>query len=105
MKMPRRFIGGEADIIMQCQALCARQVGCAHFTMEVSSRTCHLATVSAAPLPGVLNSISGPAVCGPRGQQDIFMQRKYAASGLPSTFLGSRTSTLAWLSSAVAVAG
>lgn len=107
MQLPKRFEGSEIDMIMQCQHFCAMTKSCARFTMEVGSRTCHLATAKASALPGVFNSISGPPVCSSR-QADVFMkkklQKKYSDGGAEGS-IGSRASFLATLATIVAVAG
>merc|ERR1719510_170014 len=91
MLVPNPFEGTETDMIMQCQSFCALAKSCARFTMEVGTRTCRLATRDATPLPGMFNAISGPAVCGPRGRPDIFLQKKFLEDS-PMSLLGARTS-------------
>lgn len=71
---PSRMMGAQADMIVACQSLCRLSVGCAHFSLEVSSRKCHLSARDATPLPGVLKTISGPPLCGEIA--DIFMKKR-----------------------------
>lgn len=102
MQLPRRFQGTETDMIMQCQAYCKLTQTCAHFTLEVNSRTCHLATSSATYVSGVLNSISGPPTR--KAQPEMFMQKKWA-DGRSEWWQGIETSAIVLVAAGIVFAG
>jgi len=77
--------GGQADQIMECQALCASTPKCAHFTMDVETRTCKLASDTASLVSGILHSISGPPSCDTTKQEQYFM-RKFIAGEVQLLF-------------------
>lgn len=87
----RVLAGGQADQIMGCQMLCANTPNCAHFTMDVSTRTCKLASDDASPISGVMHSISGPPSCMKDNKQHFM--RKFVAE--EASLLGSYTGAVA----------
>merc|ERR1740121_3579682 len=105
MQLPKRLHGAETDLIVQCQNLCASTKSCAHFTMEVGTGTCQLATGSAIAVPAVFNSISGPPSCRSGAEPaDMFLQRKFSR-GHVGWSLVSRISLMVLAATSVAFAG
>lgn len=102
----RVLAGGQADQIMGCQALCAKTPKCAHFAMDVSTRTCKLASDSASPISGVMHSIAGPPSC--KKDDKKYFMRKFIAleAGFVSSYAGAAAAVLglATLGSLAAVA-
>lgn len=76
---PQMFEGTQLDMIRQCQGVCARTPECEHFTMDVATDGCKLSMHDAVPLPGVLNTISGPPHCDSTAPFANFMQKKFSS--------------------------
>lgn len=64
MGMPQYLEGGREVVIQDCQKLCARTPGCAHFVVEFTQNMCRLASSGAEPYPGPVETVSGPPRCG-----------------------------------------
>lgn len=99
----RVLAGGQADQILGCQSLCDRTPGCAHFTMDMSTRTCKLADNTASAVSGVLNSIAGPPACDETNSRQYFMKKfSIGEAGIFGSYTGAAGAAALGLAAVVA---